>query len=295
MGRYGEEGGRGGPGSSVGKGPGSTLAPTPVPSSLGVGSTRRVVPHTSQAQTLAWPTLGWGLAPLTSPLGSWTWGGWALCPHPGRPPPWVCMPPTGPSPLPTPEHVTDPARDSGLLLGSQRGSGETRPAGRPGWALSPAALSPVHKPTQLHHAARSQDLLWPTSSGWLHRQKRDQAQAHLGPPHDSSLAFTSSHTPSVPPYTATPSNPQGSLQERDPRPVGQLLGSQLPERKPSRQVWPLTRQQDPSLRAPDATLHLHRPAPPGPSNTPSGHLPHPERTHACTPAHTRDQKWPPPC
>ncbi|XP_029093007.1 basic proline-rich protein-like [Monodon monoceros] len=102
----------------------------------------------------------------TLPLGLSTHGS---IPLPGMlpadgPPPWVCMPPTGPSPLPTPEHITDPARGSGLLLGSQRGSGETRPAGRPGWALSPAALSPVHKPTQLHHAARSQDLLWPTIS-----------------------------------------------------------------------------------------------------------------------------------
>ena len=152
-----------------------------------------------------------------------------------------------------PLSVTAPARDSGLLLGSQRGRGETRPVGRPGWALSPEALSPPHKTTRLHHAARSQDLLWPTISGWLHRQKRDQAQAHLGSPHDSSLAFMSGHTPSVPPYTATPSNPQGSRRERGPRPVGQVLGSQVPECKPSRRVWPATRQQAPSLRAPDAT------------------------------------------
>ncbi|KAB0398850.1 hypothetical protein E2I00_006044, partial [Balaenoptera physalus] len=53
---------------------------------------------------------------------------------------------------------------------------------------------------------------------WLHRQKRDQAQAHLSSPHDSSLAFTSGHTPSVPPYTATPSNPQKAKPDTNLKP-----------------------------------------------------------------------------
>lgn len=197
----------------------------------------------------------------------------------GRPPPWVCMPPTGPSPLPTPEHITDPARDSGLLMGSRRGSGETRPAGRPGWALSPAALSPAHTPTQLHHAARSQDLLWPTISGWLHRQQRDQAQAHLGSPHDSSLAFTSSHL-------CHPLEPTGRTPGEGPSTCGPAPGVPATRAQTSRQVRPLARQQAPSLRTPDAALHLHRPAPPGPSNTPSGHLPHPENSRVRTCTHT---------